>query len=157
QVPQDLDDALREVRTYTAPRTVRGSKPTNKKAVVSLRDAILRLLDTTSASAGSHRLTAAERLRLALTSPRFAKVDAAGRYLAQGVRVSVLASGFGTTGDAGVEIYSQDSCAEKIWSVNASILGTSLLRGSTASFTNLTVLKSNTFSSQWCDAADHDS
>lgn len=155
EVPKDLEDALRELRTYTAPRTVRGSKPTNKKAILSLRDAILRVFDQTGLSADNHRLTAVSRLRLALTSRRYAVFSPTGAYLGQQVPFTVSPAAFGST-SGGLELYAQDTCAEKLWSVNASVLGSGLLRGSSSTFTNLTVLKSNTFFSQWCDATERD-
>ena len=155
ELPADLDDALRELRTYTGPRTVRGSKPTNKKAVLSLRDAILRVSDQTGLPADDHRLTPNERLQLALASPKYAVFAADGSYLGQQVPFTVSPLGFGGDG-VSLEVYAQDSCAEKLWSVNASILGEDLLRGSGATFTNLTVLKANTFFSQWCDPAGRD-
>ncbi len=155
ELPADLEDALRELRTYTGPRTVRGSKPTNKKAVVSLRDAILRVSDQTGLPVDDHRLTPNERLQLALTSPKHAVFGPGGEYLGQQVPFTVSPIGFASEA-VSLEIYAQDACAEKLWSVNASLLGTDLLRGSGATFTNLTVLKANTFFSQWCDPLDRE-
>lgn len=157
ETPDDLTDALRELRTYTGPRTVRGSKPSNKKAVLSMRDAILRMADQRDLpELSDHRLTSTDRLRLILTSKQFAVFAPDGTYLGQQVPFTVSPLGVGTNNVAAIEVYSQDSCAEKLWSVNASILGGDLLRGSGATFTNLTVLKANTFFSQWCDPANRD-
>ena len=113
QLPEDLDDALRELRTYTGPRTVRGSKPSNKKAVVSLRDSILHMLDQTAFPADDHRLTASQRMQIALTSQKFAVFSPSGAYLGQQVPFVVSPFGFGSSSNASLEIYSQDSCAEK--------------------------------------------
>ena len=152
EIPSDLENVLRELRTYTGPRSIHGSRPSNKKAILSLRDQLVRLVDRTMLSADELRLSPAERLRLMLTSSKHAVYDKNGVYLGQRVPFTLSPVGFAPEGGTTFEIYSQDSCAERLWSVNASILGgPDMLRGSETTFTNMSVLKANTFSSQWCD------
>jgi len=147
EVPSDLENAIRELRTLTGPRNVNGSRPTSKKVVLSLRDDILKLSDQRNLDSAELRLSPAERLRLRLRSPEYAVHDSRGRYLGQQIPFTLGPLGYA---GEGALIYSQDSCAERVWSVNASLLGNDLVRGSATTFTNLVVMKANTFTSQWC-------
>ena len=53
----------------------------------------------------------------------------------------------------GVPIYGTNDCAERLWSVNASILGSDVYAGAETSFLRMDLMKENTFSSQWCGDA----
>jgi hypothetical protein len=153
----DLYDVLREVWTTSATRSIGGSRPTDLHTVISLRDDVLRLGDeSTRVTPGERALSPTERLRVMLADDRWAERDATGRLL--GLRIPFSLSPLGALGlpTGGVPIYSTTDCAERLWSVNASILGEELWYGSDTTFTRIDLLKQNTFSSQWCGDAPAD-
>ncbi len=151
--PADLRAVLLSLWTSAATRTVGGSRPSDLSAVLSLRDDVLRLRDESGQPAESHPLTPIERFRLALANPNHAVYDEAGNWEGQRIPFELIPLGaFGF--DAGaVPIYAATDCAERIWSVNASILGEDVINGSDTSFVRVDLLKRNTFFSQWCGSA----
>ncbi len=157
QLPADLTAVLRELRTFTGARSVFGSRPTQRKAILSLRDQLLDLEDRSDVPAGEINMTPTERLQLRLRSPNNAVFAADSTYLGQEITFSLTPGGVGPQFENSSQIFSQDSCAERLWSVNASILGgDELLRGQATTFTDITIKKANTFFSQWCDDNGND-
>lgn len=152
----DLEDILSTLWTTAGTRSIGGSRPSDLHTVLSLRDDILQLGDESSAPAGLHPLSPTERLRVMLADERYAVRDEAGRLVGLQIPFTLAplaALGFPT---GGVPIYATTDCAERLWSVNASILGTDVWTGSDTTFTRIDLLKQNTFFSQWCGTAPPD-
>jgi hypothetical protein len=128
-----------------------GRPPSDLHAVISLRDELLALADRSGLPPGSHRLAPAQRLQVLLQSPRFRSFDRSGRYLGQEIpfRLAPL-SRLGAVDPGSIPLLTGADCAERLWSVNASILGDDVLRGSESNRTRITIRKRNTFYSQWC-------
>lgn len=156
--PDELEAVVEKLSAYVNAGKVNGSAPDALHAVISLRDHLLQLGDLSGNPAGAHALTPTERLRLYLTAPQHAEYDAEGNYLGQRIPFSIAplaALGFGQT--QGVPIVADNDCGERLWSVNAAVLGSEVFDGNESSFTRLDLLKKNTFYSQWCeDNADED-
>jgi hypothetical protein len=150
EVPDDLEAVLQELRSLTAPRSIFGSRPNTRKMVLSLRDDLLVLGNLTDVPQNFHQMTAVERLQNRLVSQSNKIVDASGNYLGTEIRFTISPSGLGALANA-TEVFSQGLCAERLWSVNASIQGPDgLLVETEGTFTEMTVKKANTFFSQWC-------
>jgi hypothetical protein len=152
--PQDLRTVLENLWTTAASRGVGGNRPTELKAVVSLRRHLLQLADTSGQPSGWAALTEVERFRLLLQDGRWAVYDEAGTYLGQRIPFELAPLAAIELGDVqGIPVLAASDCAERVWSVNASILGEGeLYRGDSPTFTRLELLKANTFYSQWCAA-----
>lgn len=150
KVPDDLQAILDEIWTTSATRSVAGSRPAELSAVLSLRDDILQVGDRSDWPEELRQLSAEERFHALLTSQHYAEYDDAGDYVGQRIPFSLLPLGALGLPTNGVSIYAQTDCAERLWSVNASLLGDAMYRGSDTSFVRLDVLKRNTFFSQWC-------
>jgi hypothetical protein len=153
--PDDLEQVINGLSRTLNNGTVGGSTPTGLIAVLSLRDHLLQLEDRSGAPAGEQTLNAVDRFRLLLRSEQYAVVDAQGRYLGQQIPFSVAplgALGLGAN-TAGIPVVAQSDCAERLWSVNAAILGEFIGDGS--SLTRVDLLHRNTYASQRCDE-DHD-
>lgn len=146
----ELTDALEEIWATAATRGINGNRPSDLEVVLSLRDDVLRLSDESSLPGAGHGLTPSERLRLVLSSPAYATYDASGRYLGQQIPFEIAPLGAFGVPAGGVPIYATTDCAERLWSVNASILGAEVFVGSDTTFTRIDLLKENTFYSQWC-------
>jgi hypothetical protein len=155
--PSQLQAALDELWATAATRGVGGARPAELKVVLSLREHLLQLADRSGWPEFEQRLTDVERFRLLIQSPRFADYDAAGTYLGQRIPFDLAPLGTLALGDAqSIPVLAAHDCAERIWSVNASILGSAdLFRGSSPpTFTRVDLLKENTFYSQWCAPGD---
>ncbi len=148
--PADLEAVLQELWQESGTRSIQGSRPTELSNVLSLRDDIFQFADRSDWPEGTRAQTPQERFHVLLTSERYAVYDENGQY--EGQRIPFALAPLGALGrDAGgVAIYSENDCAERLWSINASLIGNELYRGSDTSFVRLDVLKRNTFYSQWC-------
>jgi hypothetical protein len=145
--------AMSGLRATTLAARINGNPPASTRAVVSLREHLLQLHSTTALSPNEQRLTEAERFRLILQSPRFAAFRANGQWAGQRIPFSMAplqTLGVGNASD--VPIFASNSCAERIWSVNAMVEGAvdTVYRGSVAAFTAIDLEKTNSFYSQWC-------
>lgn len=150
--PGDLQRALDALRGRTQTGTVDGGSPADLFAVVSLRDHLLQLDDRADAPEGWHQLDRAARFRLLLTDPGSAVYDEDGQWLGQEIPFALAPLEALALGDAqGLPLLTGTDCAERLWSVNASILGTDLYPGSDTTLTRLVLRKRNTFYSQWCE------
>lgn len=151
QTPAELTELIAQLRGVAGPRQIGGNSPNELKLVISLRDQLLRLADRSDAPSGEHALTDEERFELLLQDGRFAAFNDAGVYIGQRIPFSIAPT---PLLGAGVSpVFASNDCAERVWSVNASIVGTgTLFHGSDTTFTRIDLLKSNTFYSQWCDA-----
>jgi hypothetical protein len=152
-VPADLEAILQQLWTASGTRSIGGSRPTELGVVVSLRDDIWRLGDRSDWPEELRALSPSERFQMLLNSERYAQYDERGDYLGQRIPFSLVPLGALGIETNGVSIYSQTDCAERLWSLNASLIGDDLYRGSDTSFVRMDVLKRNTFFSQWCGEA----
>ncbi len=150
---EDLEAVLRTLWTTAGTRSIGGSRPSDLHVVLSLRDDILRLADESSVPAGLQALSPTERLHIVLSDERYAVRDASGRMT--GLQIPFTLAPLGALGlpTGGVPIYGTTDCAERVWSVNASILGTDVWVGSDTTYARIDLLKQNTFFSQWCGTA----
>jgi hypothetical protein len=149
--PDELGAVIDNLRAVVMTGTVGGASPSNLFAVVSLRDHFLQLTDRSTAGRGWHALTEAQRFQQWLRSETFAVYGADGTYLGQEIPFSIQPLGaLGLADPHGMPILTGRDCAERLWSVNASLLGTDPYRGSDTTFTRVVLRKRNTFFSQWC-------
>lgn len=152
ETPDQLNDVLLNLNNTAGTLGINGHRPANLKVVVSLRDHLLQLFNTSKVKPAEQKLTEAERFRLLLNDSRFA-LQNGGKYVGQLIPFSVVPLGALNGDTKGIPIFATTDCAERIWSVNASILGTGrLYQGSATTFARIDVLKANTFFSQWCTA-----
>lgn len=152
----ELESALNALRTTSATGSINGAMPGAARAVLSLRDNLLQIEDRSSVrNAGVHPLTPVERFRMLLRDERYLVRDASGAITGVQLPFAITPVGQDRTGNpAGIALLAGRGCAERIWSVNASVLGAPgrVVRGSASTFTEMDVLKRNTFFSQWCSA-----
>ncbi|MBL8682328.1 MAG: hypothetical protein JNK05_24380 [Myxococcales bacterium] len=150
--PTELASALSDLQATAATRSISGRRPSSLLTVLSLRDDVLQLADVRGDNPALANLSPAERLRTLLRDARYAVYDERGVYAGQRVPFRLAPLGAMGLGDVrGVPLYATTDCAERVWSVNASILGSSsLYRGSGTTFARVDLLKSNSFFSQWC-------
>lgn len=150
----ELEAALNALRTTSATGSINGAMPGATRAVLSLRDHLLQIEDRSGVrNAGVHPLTPAERFRSLLREERFVVRDASGAVSGIQLPFALTPVGQDRTGNAaGIALLAGRGCAERIWSINASVQGTPgrVVRGSESTFTEMDVLKRNTFFSQWC-------
>ena len=157
RLPDELWGVLTDLWTMTGTRSIGGNRPTDLKVVLSLRSSLLQLADRSDFADGEHAMSDAERFRALLTAPRHAVYGNDGRYLGQRIPFTLQPLGSIGRGDAqGIPVLAGSDCAERLWSVNASVLGEGLYRGDAPTFTRVDLLKSNTFASQWCAAPGAD-
>ncbi len=157
QTPTELrQDVLEQLLTDVNTGGIGGSLPTEFTTVVSLRDDILRLGDQSYLPPSENPQNQTQRLRLLLTSDKYAVYDDNGNYLGQQIPFQLAPLGALGYETNGVAIYAQNDCAERLWSLNASILGEDVYAGSDTSNVRVDVLKRNTFYSQWCSAGAQD-
>lgn len=151
----ELEDSLRRVRDQVrrgAPAG--GGNPTQLITVLSLKKNLLQLANRETSTAGAQQLDETERLQRLLTSPQYAVYSPEGRYLGQELAFSIqplAAFGLGDTG--AVPLLSGLNCAERLWAVNASVLGEGLMAGTDSSIITLQLRKRNTFGSQLCSSS----
>ncbi len=151
--PSELEEALRGVAGVVNANRVDGASPGSLFAVLSLREHLLQIRDRSGNPEGEQRLSEAERFQLLLTTPQHAVFDEGGEYLGQQIPFSIQPLGaIGLGRSQGVPILADNDCAERVWSVNAAVIGEEVLEGSESSFTRLDLLQRNTFYSQWCAA-----
>jgi hypothetical protein len=150
-VPDDLEAVLQELWSTAGTRTVAGNRPASSKAVISLRDQVLQLADATGKGQRELPLSDLERFRLMLTDPQYARFAEDGTYLGQSLPFALAPLGrLGLGQSTTVPAFTGSDCAERLWSVSASVQGgAGLTRGSVPSV-RVQLVKSNTFYSQWC-------
>ena len=152
KTPTDLRQNVLAVLWQDAnTRGINGNMPSDLTTVVSLRDDILRLGDESSYPEELRPLSPSERFRILLANPNFAVYEN-GIFVGQRIPFTLAPLGALGYEIQGVPIFAQNDCAERLWSINASILGQNLYRGSETSNVRIDVLKRNTFFSQWCGA-----
>lgn len=153
EIPDDLEQALDELWTTAGTRRINGAAPTDLKVVVSLKKHLLQLADNAGQAAGESQYTETERLRLLLTDIKHQVFDDDGVFLGYQVPFQLAPlEELGLGSVDGVGVFARNSCAERLWSVNATIQGDpeKVFIGDDPSFVDVQLLKSNTFYSQWC-------
>lgn len=156
--PSDLQAVLQELYSFAGVRSINGNRPTESKVVVSLRRHLLQLADASTRPDGWQSLTEAEKFQLVVRDPRYAMYGDDGDYLGQRIPFTVSPLGTLGLGDAqGIGVLAANSCAERIWAVNASILADGeYFVGDDPAFVNIDLLKRDTFYSQWCTTTGRD-
>lgn len=149
QLPEDLQGVLDELWTTAATRRINGNAANELTAVVSLRDDILQLGDKSKWPEFMHSLDAKQRFRALLTSERYAVYDDAGQYLGQRIPFKLAPLGALNVDTNGAAIYSRNDCAERLWSVDAGIVGEDAPVGGSRQV-RLDIAQRNSFYSQWC-------
>lgn len=142
-------DRVRDGVRRGAPRG--GGNPTELLSVLSLRKNILQLADRTGLPDGWQKLGDVERFQRMLIDQQFAVHDSSGAYVGQEIPFSLAPIGRSNLADpSGIPLLSGLSCAERLWSVNAVVLGSDLMVGTDTTLTTLQLRKRNTFQSQLC-------
>jgi len=157
QTPAELQTVIDGLLDVSRTNRINGNRPSSLEAVLSLRQHLLQLQDKSNIDPAEQRLTDVQRLRLVLQDPRFAMFDDNGTYQGQRIPFSLVPLSTNHLGDpAGIPILAAQDCAERIWSVNASVLGDpqKLVVGDQSTFTRMDLFKANAFYSQWCVAPD---
>lgn len=149
ETPEDLESVRADMLASVANRQIGNGTVGDAFIVLSLRDDILQLADRHDTAPGEPRLDAVARLRNFLLDPRFAVYEG-DRYAGQLIPFDLVpptqpVEGYGV----GQGYFSQNHCAERLWSVNVGIVGREGVSGN-STLARLDVLKANDFSSQWC-------
>ncbi|MCA9547139.1 MAG: hypothetical protein KC613_22210, partial [Myxococcales bacterium] len=147
--PVQLEQVLDDLRNRVVTGTVNGASPTDLVQVVSLREHLLQVADRSALGAGWHQLTPAERFGRWLAAPQFAVYDASGQYRGQEIPFNIMPATASAAGPVDVPLLTGTDCAERLWSVNASVLGDGAAVGE-STLSRLVVRKRNTFHSQRC-------
>jgi hypothetical protein len=160
----DLDDVSNTLRDLISVPGVGGRRPESFKVVVSLRDELLRLWDesrpTTADGAavvpapGWPTLAPTERFSAVLAELRERSFSDGAPDGAIRIPFRVFPLLRGSAFDPeGAAVFTTDTCAERLWSVNASIRtsGEDAFNGSETTFVPITLAQSTTFASQRCD------
>ncbi|MBI5490007.1 MAG: hypothetical protein HY905_21920 [Deltaproteobacteria bacterium] len=145
QSPGELEASLDALRAVALTGTVGGALPANLFAAVSLSDHVLDVADQSAMPVGWAAMTPAQRFHIWLTDPSNSVYDDEGNYLGQEVDFAVWPNSEAT----GIPILAGTDCAERVWSVNASLIGTDSHVGA-GTFSRVVLRKRNTFHSQWC-------
>jgi hypothetical protein len=155
--PGDLDAALDAVLQVKASGSVNGAQPAELTEVVSLRDHLLQVGDIGLVDPAEQPRDSVERFRRYLTDPRF-QVTRDGQLVGIEIPFRVAPfSVFDRGNPVGLPIVSDSSCAQRGWSVNASIVGDEarVFRGVVPQV-NVEIRQRNTFFATRCadDAGD---
>jgi hypothetical protein len=149
--PAQLMSVITRLRTDAAARGINGNRPSELKVVLSLREHLMQLHDRTSAPDGEHQLSEVERFRNRLMSEQFKAYDDQGQFIGLNIPFELAPlDALGLGNSAGIGIFSQNDCAERLWSANASVVGSDNVMRGGSTFTRMDLLKRNTFYSQWC-------
>jgi hypothetical protein len=145
----ELREILTRLRAFAATGTVGGAAPADLHTVVSLRDELLAVgvrVGTVPATTDP-----TDNLRAVLSDSSHQVWDTDANYLGQEIPFSLVPlRGFGASDPGDTPLLSGADCAERIWAVNATLLGTDLLNGLDSSRTRIEIRKRNSFFSQWC-------
>jgi hypothetical protein len=158
ETPLDLEQVLTELRQASNTNSVGGARPAELTRVVSLKDHLLQLGDRSqNTPAGWHRLSSTERFRKMLVDPDY-EVYQDGVFVGRSIPFSIAPLSVLDRGNyQGIPIVSDNSCAERLWSLNATILGDEdKVFGGLNPSVDVDVKKRNTFYSNYCDSARGD-
>jgi hypothetical protein len=157
QTPSDLEDVLSSLLQITATQTLEGARPAELTEVFSLRQHLLQLQDRSRDPVpGAHALNEKERFRAYLLDPRFGVYEN-GELVGHRIPFEIAPLAALDRGvSRGIPIVSDNSCAERLWSVNVTLQGdeAEMIRGLTP-HVNLEVRKQNAFYANWCAPENH--
>ncbi len=157
QTPVELEQVLTELRQVANTNSVQGARPSDLTQIVSLKDHLLQLGDRSDAPAGWQTLTPTERFRKMLVDPKY-EVYKDGVFVGRRIPFEIAPLSVLDRGEfQGIPIVSDNSCAERLWSVNVTFEGPDgeVLRGINPAV-NLEIRKRNTFYSNYCDGTQGD-
>ncbi len=142
QRPAELRIVLDDLLVQAGSRRVNGSTPSSLVKVVSLKQELLKLAD---------RETYTGEQRFAHYLASGAAFNHQGEYLGVEVPFRLVPQG-SEAGPGEVPVFAAGDCAERLWSVSASVVGRKgLYRGADPpSFVRMDLRQSNTFFSQVC-------
>jgi len=134
-----------------------GGSPTELITVLSLRQNLMQLADRSDFDPGWHALSETERFQRILASPRYAAYNDRGDYVGQEIPFTIQPFGSIDLGDSGaIPLLSGLNCAERLWYVNATVIGDNLMNRTETSIVTIQLRQRNTFASQWCDPSLHE-
>ncbi len=157
ETPLELEQVLTELRQVSNTNSVQGARPAELTEVVSLKDHLLQLGDRSGAPAGWQTLTPSERFRKMLVDPKY-EVYQDGVFVGRRIPFEIAPLSVLNRGQyQGIPIVSDNSCAERLWSLNVTVEGKDgeVFRGLNPTI-NLEVRKRNTFYSNYCDSTQGD-
>lgn len=150
RAPADLDQVVTQLNAVIGAGNIGGQSPGNRHAEFSLKENLLQLADRSDLPPELNTMSDTERFRAMLASPRFAHHNAQGEYDGQLVPFSLAPLGTLKLGDPGtIHLLTGAECAERTWSVTASLQGTDLTDDNNT-YLQVGVLQKNDFYSQWC-------
>ena len=127
-----------------------GARPALLTEVFSLRRHLLQLAPTpVAADPGEHAFTEEQRFRMMLQDPRF-EVFEDGEFIGREIPFTIAP--LGANDGVRVPIIYNNSCGERLWSVNMSVVGDTARTFVGASpQATLELRQRNTFFANWCD------
>lgn len=141
--PEQLTRVLALLAPLRDQKSINGRKPRVGSYVLSLRDDILGLSLRSDGDDEDDAYLINRRLAERIYAPEAAIFNANGVYGGQAVRFSLTPEVL----NASQASASLAQCAERSWTIGATVVGDNFGYGGRVP---LTILKSNTFSSQWC-------
>ncbi len=153
--PYALRDVVEQVlQPYRLNGRIAGGAPTGRHVVISLRRDLQRLASRADAPDGEQALGEGARFGARLADPSAAVFGADGAVIGYALPFTIYPEGTVDGGNA-VGLLAASNCAERLWSINAVLVGDGLLVDSEDPLHDIQVRKRNTFASQWCRPADH--
>lgn len=150
QSPAELDQIVTQLNAIIGAGNIGGQTPGNRHVELSLKENLLQLADRSDLPVGLNTMTDTQRFQAMLVAKRYAHFDANGEYDGQLIPFSVAPMGAIGLGDPGtIHLLTGVECAERLWSVTASLQGTNLTDDN-ATYLQMGVLHKNDFYSQWC-------
>jgi len=153
RTPLDLESVLENMRDVLETRTLHGGSAGQLLAVVSFRDDVMQLVDQSDQSDDWHTLNSEQRLQSILTDAQYQTGEGDIRIP---FTVAPLAPD-SPDSTIVIPLQTETDCAERLWSVNAALVGEDLNRDvdDETTFARVLIEQRNTFSSQWCVPEDH--
>lgn len=155
--PDDLEQVLESLRSISATPSPNGNQPSSLTEIISLREHLLQLGSNEDAPEGELALSSVDRFRMRLLDPRY-EVYENGEFVGREIPFTIAPLAKLNRGNyADVPIVADSSCGERLWSLNATILG-----DAERTFTgfapqvSLAIRKRNTFFANWCGDSQED-
>lgn len=145
-----LQSVLTTIQDMVTAQDVQGRTPVEGVAVLSLRDDVLGGVSSAHLDAAEHRSSAIERFRIALAAPSSAVYGDDGRWLGQRIPFELVPLADWGSEPGSVAFFSAQSCAERVWSVTASLVGEQVNGASEEPSVALELQKEDVAFSRWC-------